>query len=61
MMWFVLSIFSGTWLNRVKSASDRSRVARFLESRMRVAASPLLPPNPWSPRYVNLGGFRKVI
>ena len=42
----------------MKSASDRSRVARFLESRMRVAASPLLPPNPWSPRYVNLGGFR---
>ena len=58
VMWLVLSSFLRTWLNRVKSASDRSRVAKFLESRMRVAASPLLPPNSWSPRYVNLGGFR---
>ena len=46
VMWFVLSSLSRTWLNRVKLASDRSRVPRFLESRMRVAASPLLPPNP---------------
>ena len=46
VMWFVLLILLRTWLSRVKSASDRSKVARFSERRISVAMSPLLPPNP---------------
>ena len=34
---FVLSILLRTWLSRVKSASDRSRVVRFLERSISVA------------------------
>ena len=58
VMWFVLSILSSTWLSRVKSASDRSKVVKFLERSVSVAMSALFPPNPWSPKYVNLGALR---
>ena len=58
VMRFVLSILSSTWLSRVKSASDRSKVVKFLERSVSVAMSALFPPNPWSPKYVNLGALR---
>ena len=50
VMWFVLSSLSRTRLSRVKSASDKSRVASCLERMISVAARLLLPPNSWRPR-----------
>ena len=47
---FVLSNLSRTWLKKVKSASDKSKVARFFERIISVAAMLLLPPNSWRPR-----------
>ena len=52
---FVLSILLRMWLSRAKSASDRSSVIRFLARNINVAMMALFPPNPWSPKYVNLG------
>ena len=47
---FVLSNLSKMWLKKVKSASDKSKVARFFERIISVAAMLLLPPNSWKPR-----------
>ena len=50
VMLFVLSNLSRMRPKKVKSASDKSKVARFFERIISVAAMLLLPPNSWRPK-----------